>query len=122
MYHLWPIYQCHGQQLAFLSDSAVSSPSLLCLVIRSKCQHAYCLAPYELFSSLIAQLVQRYFYGMLSSAEILSHHIGLVKKNGSLCITRVYLRTDYLLRVVFKIEMLFLLPISRILTVTALPN
>lgn len=61
MHHLWPIYQCHGQQLAFLSDFAVSSPRLFCLVIRSKCQHAYCLASYELFSSLIAQLVERHF-------------------------------------------------------------
>lgn len=122
MHHLWPIYQCHGQQLAFLSDFAVSSPRLFCLVIRSKCQHAYCLASYELFSSLIAQLVERHFSGMFSSAEILSHHIGLLKKNASLCLTPVHLSTDYLLHVVFKIEMLFLLAIRRILTVTVLPD
>lgn len=80
MHHLWPIYQCHRQQLAFLSASAVSSPRLFCLVIRSKCQQAYCLAAEQLFSSLIAQLVERYFYGMVSSAEILPYHIGLLKK------------------------------------------
>lgn len=123
MHQLWPIYQCHGQQLAFLTDCAVSSQRLFCLVIRSKCQHASCLASYELFSSLIAQLVQRRFHGMLSRAEILPRHIDLlVPKNASTArVTCAHLNTDYLLHVAFKIEM-FLLPVRRILTVTALPN
>lgn len=105
MHHLWPIYQCHRQQLAFLSASAVSSPRLFCLVIRSKCQQAYCLAAEQLFSSLIAQLVERHFYGMVSSAEILPYHIGLLKKkkNAGLCIAPVRLSTHYLLHAVFKI-------------------
>lgn len=76
-----------------------------------------------MFSSLIAQLVERHFYGMFSSAEILFHHIGLLKKNNtSLCITPEHFNTDDLLHVVFKTEMLFLLPIRRIHIVTALPN
>lgn len=46
----------------------------------------------------------------------------LYQKNASTArVTRAHLNTDYSLHIAFKIEM-FLLPVRRILTVTALPN
>lgn len=92
----------------------MSSQRLFCLAIRLKCQHAYILASFELFLSLIAQSVQRHFYGMVSTAEILSSHIGLLKNNVSQYITFVHIghclfaAAHYIL----KAEMLFLLTIG----------
>lgn len=114
IHHLCPIYQCHRQQLALLSDSAVSSQRLFCLAIRLKCQHAYILASFELFLSLIAQSVQRHFYGMVSIAAILSSRIGLLKNNVSQYITFVHIGHAFFAAAhyILKAEMLFLLTIG----------
>lgn len=81
------------------------------------------LASYELFLSLIAQLVQRHFYGMISTDEILFHHVGLLKKNMlsvyHLCALEHGL---FAARFVFKTKMLFLLPMKRNLIFAALLN
>lgn len=70
---------------------SILSKTIFFLIIRSKCQLAYFLASYELFLSLRGQLVQRHFYGMLCTAKILCHHIGLLKKYVSLYIIYVHL-------------------------------